>query len=90
MVARIRIGDEHRPVTVTDLSVGGMRLAPAPNLDVGKRTNLRVDDLVDDQELLIPVEVVWRREGTPSAMGVRFSGAPVVLRRLRKDALPPT
>ena len=74
---QIKIGREFRDVTLSDISVGGLLLSPAPPLQRGEITVVKIDDPAIGREYHLPVQVVWMGAGR---MGLAFFGIPIELR----------
>ena len=75
--AQIKIGREFRDVTVSDISGGGLLLTPAPALEVGEISVVKIIDAAIGREYHLPGQVVWTAD---TRMGLAFFGIPIELR----------
>ena len=74
---QIKVGKDFREVTVYDISGGGLLIAPAPALQRGEITVVRIADPAIGREYHLPVQVAWAVSGR---MGLAFFGIPIELR----------
>jgi hypothetical protein len=70
-------GRRSSPVSVVDISGGGIRITPAPTLRPGDKATVRIASSEAGQIYHYPVEVRWCfRDAEGSAMGLPFTGTP--------------
>ena len=76
--AVLEVGGSEQPVTITNLSGGGLVVTPAPALERGELVVVRVSgDAAAGDEIRLTSQAVWR-SGTAagSALGMAFVGMP--------------
>jgi hypothetical protein len=77
---QIKVGREFRDVTISDISGGGLLVTPAPALQRGEISVVRIADPAIGREYHLPVQVVWTASGSTVWAGLAFFGIPIELR----------
>ncbi len=76
LAATIAVGRQVHEVSIVNLGGGGVRVEPAPPLQPGERTVIRIVASDVGSVYHYPVEASWRAGGGRSAMGMPFVGTP--------------
>jgi len=81
LTATMKVGREFTPVSIIDIGGGGLMVEPAPRLQVGDLTVVKVQDPTIGREYHLPAQVAWRQvRPKTSRMGLAFFGIPIELR----------
>ena len=79
--AGLKVGDAFEPVTILNLSGGGLVVSPAPRFTPGDRTVVRVVAFDQRREYRYPAIAMWRATSRAGArLGLMFDGPPIELR----------
>src|SRR5262245_52460842 len=78
--ATLKVGQALTPVTITGMDGDGLVVEPAPPLHIRERTVVTIKCAENGTEYFLPADAVWKTgQGSGSAMGLLFVGAPVAV-----------
>jgi hypothetical protein len=84
ITASILVGARRSAAVIVNLGGDGLALDPAPRLAAGVHAVVVVEDEGDGREYRFPIEIRWCRSYRQhAALGARFRGVPVEIRRQR-------